>query len=150
MLLVWAKVVTFDISTQLELCLWSCQRFLGRWDGNVKCQINSYLENGMWVKEWSYLWYFISFIGGDDSRPQDVVWGGKSMLSGERLLSILYHTCIKLRGCWWTIYRWPCCRSSVNVKAASHSSCRMIDSEFINIHEDNQVYDMMIEAMAND
>ena len=133
----------FDISTQLELCLWSCQRFLGRWDGNVKCQINSSLENGMWVKEWRYLWYFISFIGGDDSRPQDVVQSGKSMLSGERLLCTRYHTC-KLRGCWW-----PCCRSGENVKTASHSSCRIgYDSDFINVHEDNQFYDMMIEAMA--
>ena len=26
----------------------------------------------------------------------------------------------------------------------------MIDSEFINVHEDNQFYGMMIEAMAND
>jgi len=92
----------FDISTQLELCLWSCQWFLGRWDGNVKRQINSSLENGMWVKEWRYLWYFISFIGGDDSRPQNVVQSGKSMLSGEWLLCTCYHTC-KLRGCWWTM-----------------------------------------------
>jgi len=110
----------------------------------------SSLENGMWVKEWSYLWYFISFsfIGGDDLRPQDVVQSGKPMLSGERLLCTWYHTC-KLRGCWWTIYRWPCCRSGENVKTASHSSCRIgYDSDFINVHEDNQFYDMMIEAMA--
>ena len=114
----------FDISTQLELCLWSYQRFLGRWDGNVKSQIKSSLENGMWVEEWRYLWYFIPFIGGDDSRPQDLVQSGKSMLSGERLLCTWYHTC-KLRGCWWTIYRWPCCRSGENVKTASHSICRI-------------------------
>ena len=122
---VWAKVVTFDISTQLELCLWSCQRFLGRWNVSQRIELSySSLENGMWVKEWSYLWYFISFIGGDESRPQDVVQSGKSMFSGERLLCTWYHTC-KLRECWWTIYRWPCCRSGENIKTASHSSCRI-------------------------
>ena len=114
---------TFDISTQLELCLWS-------WNVSQRME----LYDGMLVKEWSYLRHFI--IGGDDSRPQDVVRGGKSMLSGERLLCTWYHTCIELRGCWWTICRWSCCRSGESVK--------------MNVHEDNQFYDMMVEAMAND
>ena len=42
-----------------------------------------------------------------------------------------------------------------SVKTVSHFRCLLVesgmtDSEFVNVHEDNQLYGMMVEAIAND
>jgi len=144
-----------DISTQLELCLWSCQRFLGRGDENVNCQINSYRENGMWVKEWSYLsqrmelsliFYFTYWRRWVAASRCGAKWK-VHVIRGVALVHLVSYLCtswVLMNNDSWVLMNndcWPWCRSGENVKTTSHSESFQL-SNWV------WFYDMMIEAVA--